>query len=273
VLRELSKPTTDDKYPEAMRSQAWGMKSLNTQLASWSQLRHDTILYVKQSYTGGAGCEYPNGFVEPIPHFWARLELMATKAADLIDKTEYPGALAATKKKQVDFLKNFAKQTATCKDIAEKELAQKELSKEETTFLKDIVQVQRGSGFTRYNGWYPKLFYKGPQDCGKWDAIVADVHTDVPAPVLGDPGCVLIQGIGNVELMMIAVDNGKDRMVYAGPVLSHYEFEMPGVTRKSDSEWREDINKGKLPARTPWTKSYLVPGENPAAKWYRYVPD
>src|SRR5207245_2261367 len=64
VLRELSRPTTDEKYPEALRTKAWAMKSLNTQLASWTQLRHDTILYVKQSYTMRETCCYPAGFVE-----------------------------------------------------------------------------------------------------------------------------------------------------------------------------------------------------------------
>jgi hypothetical protein len=47
-------------------------------------------------------------------------------------------------------------------------------------------------------------------------------------------------------------------MVYAGPVLSHYEFEMPGVTRKSDSEWREDLRQGRRPPRPEWTTAYLV---------------
>src|SRR6266487_1562824 len=49
-LRDLSAPTTDAKYPEAMRTRPWAMKTLNTQLASWTHLRHDTILYAKQSY-------------------------------------------------------------------------------------------------------------------------------------------------------------------------------------------------------------------------------
>ena len=55
-LRELSAPTTDAKYPEAMRTRAWAMKTLNTQLASWTQLRHDTILYAKQSWSAGCAC-------------------------------------------------------------------------------------------------------------------------------------------------------------------------------------------------------------------------
>jgi hypothetical protein len=288
-LRELSQPTTDAKYPEVMRTRAWAMKNVNTQLASWTQLRHDTILYVKQSYTGTTLCYYPAGYVEAVPHFWTRFEKMASRAAELIEKTPFPDrvvekpvlgtitqkvALKAVQAQQAAFFRNFAKQIGVLKGIAEKELAQKELTKEETEFLEKVVEiVHRGSGGPRYNGWYFGLFYKGPTDADKWDALVADVHTDVPDPNVGDPGCVLTQGVGNVDFLLIAIDNGKDRMVYGGPVLSHYEFEMPGVGRKSDSEWRKEIRDGKLPPRPSWTKTYLVPGENKDAKNYKHTDD
>ena len=74
-----------------------------------------------------------------------------------------------------------------------------------------------------------------------------------------DPGCVLTQGIGRVDLLLVAIDNGKDRMVYAGPLLSHYEFEMPGVGRKSDSEWKKDLQADRAPPPPEWTRAYLVP--------------
>ncbi len=272
-LRELSKPTTDAKYPQAMRTRAWAMKSLNTQMASWAQLRHDTVLYVKQSYTGVPACEYPAGYVEPVPHFWARLAKTATLAADLIERTPFPQKAQKLQVRQTVFLRDFAKQVAILKGIADKELAETPLSEGEVKFLKELIQAARhGSGSTRYGGWYPGLFYKERPDSGVWDATVADVHTDPPAPIIGDPGCVLHQGVGNVDLLLIAVDSGKDRMVYAGPVLSHYEFEMAGVARKSDAEWRADLRAGKLPPRPEWTRSYLVPGENKGAKHY-YHPD
>ena len=121
--------------------------------------------------------------------------------------------------------------------------------------------ARRGSGFAGYTGWYPSLFYPGERDCEKWDAIVADVHTDPPDDLHGDPGCVLHEGVGNVDLLLIAVDNGKDRMVYAGPVLSHYEFEMTGIARKSDSEWRADLAAGRRPPRPELTQQHLVPGK------------
>jgi hypothetical protein len=153
--------------------------------------------------------------------------------------------------------------------IAVKELDQKELTAAETKFLKEVIRNKGGSGKTVYDGWYPGLFYKSTDDCGKWDAIVADVHTDVPAPITGDPGCVLHQGIGNVNLLMIAVDSGNDRMVFAGPVLSHFEFHTPAFQRMSDSEWRAFLTDGKTPPRSEWTKDYLVPGKNPQAQHYQ----
>ncbi|HEY9829927.1 MAG TPA: DUF3160 domain-containing protein, partial [Stenomitos sp.] len=271
TLRELSAPKTDRRYPEAMRNRSWAMKTLNTQLASWTQLRHDTILYVKQSYTDGLLCYYPAGFVEPRPAFWERFEKMALLAANLIKKIPFPERsvmkgyryeirLQDIQKRQTEFCKNFANKLAILKRIAQKELAQEKLTQGETKFLEDIVELFYGSGGPpSYNGWYPSLFYKGSDDSAKQDAIVADVHTNVPAQLIGDPGCVLHQGVGNVDLLMIAVDNGEDKMVYVGPVLSHYEFEMPGVSRKSDSEWRGEIQLGKVPLRPDWTKDYLVP--------------
>ncbi|MGF1934333.1 MAG: DUF3160 domain-containing protein [Nostoc sp. ChiQUE02] len=275
TLRQLSSPTTDVKYPEAMRNQAWAMKTLNTQLASWTQLRHDTILYAKPSYSE-LSCEYPAGFVEPRPEFWERFEQMAKLAAEQIKKTpfpdsevqkpgdEYQPSLKDIQAIQVEFLQQFAQKLAVLKEISAKELAQKPLTEVETKFLKEIVEIQRDYvGQIQYNGWYPRLFYSDPDNSGKWDALVADVHTNP-----SNSGSVLHQAVGNVDLLMIAVDNGKDRMVYAGPVMSHYEFEVPGSSRKSDSEWRKDINQGSLPPRPDWTQGYFVPGENKDAKLY-----
>ena len=127
-----------------------------------------------------------------------------------------------------------------------------------------IKHVSRGCySIPMYTGWYPALFYRGTEDCVKWDALVADVHTNVPAPPLGDPGCVLHQAVGNVDLMIIAIDNGKDRVVYVGPTFSHYEFEMPNAQRKSDSEWKKQLSEAQYPPRPEYTRGYLVPAQEP----------
>jgi hypothetical protein len=302
ALRGLSAPTTDSRYPEAMRTRAWAMKNLNTQLASWTELRHDTILYAKQSYTGIFACMYPQGFVEPRPEFWQRLHDLALGAATLISQTTYQGTgqvsrhdpfdpnppsfsvdLAVVQSHQVAFLRGFAETMNTLTGISAKELAQQPLSQAESDFLVNLIQTGGtvGSGQQRiYDGWYPRLFYMsapyyvfgGPdtvtfhENAGsdKWDALVADVHTDPPDLDVGDPGSVLHEAVGNADLLMIAIDNGPDRAVYAGPVLSHYEFEILGApVRKTDDAWKADYNSNKWPAPPEWTRSYLVPGRLP----------
>ena len=45
-------PTAAAGLPAVMQTEAWARRVLNTQLASWAELRHDTLLYAKQSYTG-----------------------------------------------------------------------------------------------------------------------------------------------------------------------------------------------------------------------------
>ncbi|XGW00844.1 MAG: DUF3160 domain-containing protein (plasmid) [Leptolyngbya sp. BL-A-14] len=261
TLRTLSAPTTSPEYPETMRTRAWAMKTLNTQLASWTQLRHDTILYVKQSQSFGITCCYPAGFVEPRLDFWACFEKMAVRAAALLQRLVLPTQqLQWQQQRQVQFFQNFAQQLAVLKELARKELAQEPFSETELQFLQTIVEViHLSSGGPTYTGWYFGLFYK--RDYWEWDAIVADVHTDLPADALGDSGCVLHEAIGNVNMLVLAVENGADRMVYAGPVLSHYEFSLPGLTRLADSEWKATLQKGKLPLRPAWQQSYLVPKE------------
>jgi len=139
----------------------------------------------------------------------------------------------------------------------------------EVRFLKNVIEESHGSGSTRYLGWYPTLFYGSREDSGKWDPLIADVHTDTPDQIAGDPGCVLHQAVGNVHTMLVAVDRGDSVMCYGGPVLSHYEFTCPINERKNDAEWR-DILRSTAPPHPRWTQSFLVPGTNAQAAAYKH---
>jgi hypothetical protein len=78
---------------------------------------------------------------------------------------------------------------------------------------------------------------------------------------MSDPGSVLHEGVGNVQLLMLAVNCGDGTAaVYAGPVLSHYEFELGPTTRETDDQWKSDARTSNLPPQPEWTRSYLVPG-------------
>src|SRR5579883_669834 len=285
ALRALSAPTTASHYPEAMRTRAWAMKNLNTQLASWAELRHDTILYDKQSYSGNELCGYPAGFVEPRPEFWHQMKILAEVTANAIAALPMSGyvvvpsrdpfypspirfSLNWTKSRQVTLALNFAGVMATLEAMSQEELNQMPFTSGQNDFLKNIMEVVKDyTGIKTWSGWYPGLYYVNQlggsltqvPGCAIQDLIVADVQTAPPDPDVGDPGAVLEEGIGNVNFLLIAIDNGQDRMVYAGPVLSHYEFEVPGLTRLSDSDWQGVLGSSQRPRCPDWTQSYLVP--------------
>lgn len=296
-LRQLSDPTTDPQFPESMRTRAWAMKTLNTQLASWTQLRHNTALYVKESYTPILACLYPKGYVEPLPAFWSRLGEMAlaTKAVLATLPTNgvfnYTHATNNSNGQPVPFvvavsgatmysnrlavMDQFLSTTETLRAISEKELSKTALSADENLFLQRLVEFDY-VGKRTYTGWYPRLFYQpgseyvpptwDNQDSGDnkgsdyWDALVTTVHTDLPDALVGDPGSILHEAIGNVQLMMVAIDCGPgDLAVYAGPVLSHYEFEKGPTTRMTDAEWKAAVTTNGIPAAPEWTQGYLIP--------------
>jgi hypothetical protein len=285
-LRTLSRPTATPEYPQSLQTRSWALSSLNTQLASWTELRHDTILYGKQPYTAGIVCGYPASYVEPRPDFWQSFGEMAVRTKTLLETLPPDGSLTYTdafggtyiaympqlKTNWTAVYDRFANAAAMLKSISEKELTRETLSDSEIAFLQDVVErhFTYTSGPRTYSGWYPNLFYRpfqhiyaygGYEGSDMWDALVTDVHTDVPAPIVGDPGCVLHEAVGTVNMAFIVVDCGNDAPnMYAGPVFSHYEFQLGPTTRQSDSEWKSVIRSGAMPSPPAWTKSFLVQG-------------
>ncbi len=297
-LRLLSAPTTDTQYPEAMRTRPWAMKTVNTQLASWTHLRYTTALYVKESYTPILLCLYPKGYVEPRPAFWSRLGEMAlaTKAVlatlptnGVFNYTHYTNNASGQPRpytvsvsgatmysNRLALIDHFVTTMDTLRSLSEKELSKTPFSAAENMFFQHLVEFDY-VGKRTYTGWYPKLFYQpgseyvpplpnDDQDTGDekgsdyWDALVTTVHTDPPDDVVGDPGSILHEAVGNVQFMLIAVDNGPgDLAVYGAPVLSHYEFEQGPATRMTDAEWKSQLTNNVIPAAPEWTKGYLVP--------------
>lgn len=110
-LKSLVK-RVDGAYPTFMKTTAWEDKSLSTALGSWAEIRHDTILYGKQSAAECGGNEPPEvlGYVEPNPEFFNRL-LWLTKVTR--ESLEQRGLLSDSLKYKMldfedtlDFLKN-----------------------------------------------------------------------------------------------------------------------------------------------------------------------
>ncbi len=127
----------DTKYPSFMQSNAWADKELQTTLASWTELRHDTILYAKQSYTPKNTYIPPEekpvvGYVEPVPEFYTRiLALTKMTRTGLTD-------LNVLNQTETNRLYNFGVVLERLLNISKNELEGKELTDDDYTFIRNF---------------------------------------------------------------------------------------------------------------------------------------
>lgn len=257
ALRALSEPTVDDRYPSVMRSEAWANRRMQTQLASWAELRHDTILYVKQSY-GMVSCEYPAGFVELQPLFWERLEQAARLAEHALDDFQTPKGKEWVKEASTVHWKKFAETMATLHRISVQELASKPLDDKQLKFLKEVVEVTDAGGCggpPRWSGWFVELYYGGSHNATEWSPLVADVHT---SPKHGS----FSVATGGVDLTVAIIERGEHTMAFAGPTAQYFEM-VTGATRLNDGEWKDKLSSRRAPDRPEWTSEWLVAGKAP----------
>lgn len=243
LLSTLSRPTTSPTFPQAMRTRAWAAKDMETQAASWTELRHDSVSQASNASPVMMNCDYPAGFVDPRPEFWHAFLEMVSLCKDIIHNS-----LVSERSLYTRFLSGWKETLLTLEAIARKERAGKPLSICEGAFLKAIVSDNcRGS---EYSGWYCKLFYGSEEDSCKADYIVTGAHTD-PADGANE-GTVLDEAIGQPAMMTIAIDSGCNLRVYIGPVFSHYELQRMGNECMSDNEWAAMVLSGDVPKQPDW---------------------
>ncbi|MHA2071562.1 MAG: DUF3160 domain-containing protein, partial [Candidatus Thorarchaeota archaeon] len=186
LLPLLSDP--GEGYPFFMQSDAWVDKQLSTALGSWAELRHDTILYAKQSYTWeltGAP-ETVKGYVEPVPQVYARLASLCKMMIDGLDTRSLLSSIMDTKlTKLYDLLLDL--QTISIKELEGTPLTMDEFHTiwKSGTILGDIVALPRDDNLT--------------SDADDDMAVIADVHTDP------NSGTVLEEAVGRPMVIYVAV--------------------------------------------------------------------
>lgn len=223
-------------YPTFMQTEAWEDKQLNTALASWTELRHDTILYAKQEYFTGPPQVPPEekpvqGYVEPVPEFYARMLALTKMAHTGLTEME---VLDMQSDEDFTTLENTLEKLL---EISIKELENKELTDKEYKFIRNFGQ-----------NIAPML--DNVDRKSQNSILVADVCTS--------PAGVLEEGTGKLNLIVVAYKQPDGRIVLgAGPVMSYYEFWQPPGQRLTDEEWR-DMLENNPPERPDWVKSFKV---------------
>ena len=237
------KPLLEDYgqgYPTFMQTEAWTDKELQTVLASWTELRHDTILYAKQSYTPAATAAPPQpkpvvGYVEPVPEFYSRM-LALTKMTK-----EGLATLEALRHEERSRLESLETILGSLIRISKDELEGKELAQSDYEFIRNF-------------GQHLDSIVAGVEAEGKETTMVADVHTDA-----NPPQQVLEEGVGYVDLALVAYKVPDGRIIVgAGPTLSYYEFKQPVSERLTNEQWKEMLELGEQPPRPGWIDSFYA---------------
>jgi len=247
-IRKLNPPKDRTIFPNFMQTAAWWQQKMNSQLASWTELRHDNTLYAKQSYTGGVTCFYPHCYVEPIPELFESVKLLAStfknKMIELNLDSEYI----------INYFTNVYQICDTLQSIAQKELDGTDLLESEIKFMKrTLTNPQPVCGETYYDGWYPKMFYTDKNA----DYLVADYHTSPTDENGGMVGWVAHSGTGKIDLAIMNANLiSGENVAFVGPVYSYHEYTSTNFLRLTDAEWTE--NYLKLSTRPEWTKLYLA---------------
>ena len=254
-------------YPNWMQSLIWENKDLITALSSWAQLRHDTILYVKQSYTRAVMMRVTSsvpseplaakyyGYVEPNPELFARAKFITEF---LIQGLEEQGVMTEDVKRSLGQSRDMM---ARLQEISEKELEGKALSEGDYDYIEQIDKnfnaiiedlasaliVKEG---VKLSGAQEKKSLQGKDDAFR-TTIIADVHTE------SNTKKVLEVGTGKVDWVIVAHKAKDGRIGLAvGPMFSYYEFPWSMEDRLTDEKWREMLETDS-PNRPDWIENFI----------------
>jgi hypothetical protein len=246
VLRPLLSAYSDG-YPLFMTTPSWQKKNLGTVLGSYTELKHDTLLYAKQSYAergGGGDTDIPlppvvKGYVEPDVTFWNRLTSLAEMTqTGLTQRGLMPEDFSHRYKILVESLQFF-------KDIAGQEAANQTISDDDFEKLRTInFSLERLTEALPGEELTTKERRAG---------LIADIHTDAVH------GQILYEATGKPFIMYVAVSDVNGTRLTRGLAFNHYELTDALERRLTDEDWQAKVYDGKssLPAGDYWSQDLI----------------
>lgn len=247
-LKALFQANDTSNLPFFMTTNAWQIKNLNTSLASWSELRHNTILYAKQSEVVECGGddgtplniwvpEPPKGYVEPNIELYNRLiSLLTFTTSRLASLGMIDDDFKHSSDEFIDVLKFL-------KDVSEKQLKQEKIS------LGEYEQIQKfGSAIENLTlkllSDEPSFSWNDVNGPDKNLPVIADVHRAQNE--------VLEVGVGKAHAIYAVVEiEGKLKLV-RGAIFSYYEFPWNSSDRLTDEKWQNMLNNNQAPKQPKW---------------------
>ncbi|MCL2264830.1 MAG: DUF3160 domain-containing protein [Treponema sp.] len=210
----------------------WNLKAMNSAHGTWAELRHDTILYVKQNYAemGGGRAEptfrtkplpEPVHYLEPNIPFWNTCIAAYQKLHELFVKYNYMD-------ETTDYLiKGMHSLYVKAAQISKLQADDKEVSESDLLWISRIANELS----------YRVMTHAGGNEVENTDslrmALVADVYTNA------EVGLVLETATGIPYRLYIPLNDGQGgKRIAVGYGFSYYEFHQPMSNRLNNEEWK-----------------------------------
>jgi hypothetical protein len=232
-----------------MRNAAWEDKSLAGALGSWTELKHDTILYGKPNMAESGGGREPSilhSYVEPNPVLYNRLLWLTSYSRKNLEARgilpEYIGKAAVGIEELLKFLL----------DCSLKEIEGRDLTDEEREWLRYYGGRLESLSARLILGGKGDRWYNIESETERDMALIADTGTGT------DGFDYLEQAVGRAAEIFVVTPSAGKLWLTRGAVFDYYEF-ISGK-RMNDEEWQALLKEGGAPARPRWTESFLLPG-------------
>ena len=227
----LAEIPSEAKYPTFMNTSAWGYEKLQTFEGTWTELRHDTILYAKQSCTPIVIPPSNTAYVEPYPETYRRLIGLINMTVNGLTQLELlPSDVNTSLKSFIEVSKLFLNASII-------ELEGKTLDESMQQQIRDAALAV-------------SAILSVASEKTQKAAIVVDVHTDF------NTAHVLEEGLGKFNaLVVVYADADANLYAAAGPAYNYFEFTQPMSQRLTDEEWREMVETSP-PDPLEWTKKF-----------------
>lgn len=251
TLKAVFDDRRSDQY--FFNTDAWKYKQLETALGSWTELKHDTILYAKQvcAEAGGADFLYAapyappvaKGYVEPQPLVFERIAMICTNAKTFIETSGFKDEEYAAK------FMTLASAAELYRTIAEKEVNKQEISDDEYLALHSVEKY-----FNRVTLLDADMVMNGViEDSELRMALVADIATNAREKT------VRHVAIGKPKKLYVFVnDRSAGPRVCLGYMFDYHSFDTGNMKRYNDEEWKALVYGGGIsPEMKPaWARDY-----------------